>query len=64
MAVTVEMKLGPSEAKELGWWGGGGTRPGRGNRMKGEGKKKKEGDALNALAARQKWRKDTTTTTT
>ena len=22
MAVTVEMKLGPSEAKELGWWGG------------------------------------------
>ena len=23
MAVTVEMKLGPSEAKELGWWGGG-----------------------------------------
>ena len=41
MAVTVEMKLGPSEAKELGWWGGG-TRPGRGNRMKGEGKKKRK----------------------
>jgi hypothetical protein len=59
MAVTVEMKLGPSEAKELGWWGGDPTRKGESD----ERRRKKEGDGLNALAARQKWRKDTTTTT-